>query len=267
MRKAFWDRERKLLVFWSPKCACTAVSWWFAHGLVGVERPTGGPRKWLQMNGYTLSASKAATVAKKHDVHIIAIVRHPFDRLVSCYLNKFVNYNGRPLHSFSTLEVFAKQFYLQSMTIERGYTGLSFRNFLQGIITMRGSDEDQLNIHFNVQYARELREQGIKPHRIIRVEALNEELTALNAELGIDYIPEIHNSTSYAPTSAEVAVGALSTELAALPAAPHKRAFMTLETIALAHEAHAPDYEAFGYPMLPGWAARPTPPKARSSAA
>ena len=48
---AYVSHPQKIIVFWSPKCACTSVVTWFCKTLLEEEEISGDARGWLLRNG------------------------------------------------------------------------------------------------------------------------------------------------------------------------------------------------------------------------
>jgi hypothetical protein len=255
MRNAYWDTNRGLLVFWVQKSACTAVSHWFGRGVLGVRHMSGGPRAWLIANGYRHDADAALRLLIQKAEHSIAFVRHPLDRLISSYANKFVTYYGEPIASFDKLEIFAKALYCKVRAVDeeeavRDYRGLTFLEFLHAIETIctaAGQREPDLDFHFNRQYPALFAKRGALPHEIVDVDHLSEAFARINQRYGISFVPARFNETRYMSTRAGCNIDVSSLELASGAKPLSREGFISSETIALARQAHGPDYEAFGF--------------------
>ena len=264
MRNAYWDDGRKLLVFWTPKSACTAVSNWFARGLLGLQIPkgSGGARAWLIDNGYRHRPESAVKLAKTQASHSIAFTRHPFDRLISAYVNKFVVFKDARLVRFDQLEEFAKQLYCRIRSVtpaaaRRSYDGITFEEMLVAIdeaCRTAGKREPDLNGHVNRQYPVIFADHGVVPAEIVDIASMNDELDRINARYGVDYLPAKTNSTTYRGDGSSPLWNVKSADLAASGVPLSKQGFVTSDTIALARRSHAVDYEVFGYADAPAWA-------------
>jgi hypothetical protein len=262
MRNAYWDAQRRLLVFWVPKSACTAVANWYARGLLGHRRLEGGPRAWLIKNHHNLRYPEALEVARRHDAHSIAFIRHPFDRLISAYLNKFVVYKDKPITRFEDLEAFAQRFYcrvkgMKPKAAAKNYEGITFLELLREIdaeVANAGGGEADLNGHINTQYPLLYRQAGFIADEIYDVASLNAILAKLNERYGGTYLPPTHsNATNYSPHSGEFIGDVPSKALAEEGILISKQGFASNESLALARRAHALDYEAFGFTVAPPW--------------
>jgi hypothetical protein len=262
MRNAYWDAQRRLLVFWVPKSACTVVAHWYARGLLGLGKVDGGPRAWLIKNGHNLRYPEALDVARQHQAHSIAFIRHPFDRLISAYLNKFVVFKDEPLDRFEKLELFAQRLYCKIKGLKPGkaaesYQGISFLELLHEIdrhISAAGSSESDLNGHINTQYPTMYRDAGYKPDEIFDIADLNQSLAILNQRYSCSYIPPARsNATTYSKWSGEYLADISSKVLARERIPVSKEGFASDATIKLARHAHAIDYQVFGFDNCPRW--------------
>jgi len=86
MVKPIISHENKYIFFYVPKAACTTIRDLLArHENIDYE-----PNKL--MGGFVSSDFKYITIAqaKKYDYFKFSFVRNPWDRLVSCYMNKVV---------------------------------------------------------------------------------------------------------------------------------------------------------------------------------
>jgi hypothetical protein len=264
MRNAYWDKNRRLLIFWVQKSACTAVSHWFGRGVLGVRHMSGGPRAWLIANGYRHDANAALRLLIHQAEHSIAFVRHPFDRLISSYVNKFVTYYGEPIDSFDKLEIFAKTLYCKLKAVDeeearRDYRGLTLLEFLRAIETIctaAGLRDPELDFHFNRQYPTLFAKRGALPQEVVDVNHLNDALVRINQRYGLSFFPPRSNETRYTSTRVGCNIDVSSLDLASGAKTLSREGFISSETIVLARHAHGPDYDAFGFPETPSWVER-----------
>jgi len=92
------DRERRLIVLWSPKSACTAAYVWFASvcGFLDEVRQYESPHHHRMQVFRTSRRYLDSIVADTSDFHVVRIIRDPYARAVSIFREAFVgNYADR----------------------------------------------------------------------------------------------------------------------------------------------------------------------------
>ena len=166
-RQAYSLDAQKVMVFWSPKVACTSIANAIGQSVFGMDpaalQGSGrGMRGWLNENGVQLTSDAAVARCRDGGYVSIALLRDPYDRLVSAYLNKFAKYHATVIDDPSKMESFARSFYLtEILPAQRAaglaldpYPGLSFRAFVTAVcarIETRGKAEPALDHHWNTQ--------------------------------------------------------------------------------------------------------------------
>ncbi|MDJ0629519.1 MAG: sulfotransferase family 2 domain-containing protein [Rhodobacter sp.] len=142
-RDAYVLDEHGLVVFWARKAACTSIVEAILFDILGQDKDAfgaGGLRKrpWLNEHGFHYSGKKAARIAKSKGYRSIAMIREPYERLISIFLNAYVLHGGRPVRQFADVAWFAQNFYCQ-ITGENphrrrfAYRGLSFFEFVTAV--------------------------------------------------------------------------------------------------------------------------------------
>lgn len=197
--RAFVDHQKKLVAFWTPKCACTAVAYWFAEGvLIDNENKCDTPQKreWLAENGYKFNYHEACRLVNKSNYSSVFFTRHPASRLVSCYLNKFVIYQGKKLTQANLLESFARNLAMliyqnKGWDFEK-YRGIRFIDFVEYLeaTIVKNEEFTPVDPHWDTQLSR--KGQKIKNPDfdfIVHQESFNEDLIGVNQKFGIDLIP------------------------------------------------------------------------------
>jgi hypothetical protein len=104
---SYISHKHKLVIFWSPKCACTAVVDWFFNIQGFDDRPQ--KRNWLAESGYLYSYKQAMHLVNDLEYKSVQFTRDPYGRAVSAYLNKFYIYQNKPLTEFKQLESFSQE--------------------------------------------------------------------------------------------------------------------------------------------------------------
>lgn len=259
-RQAYIDRDRNLLIFWSPKCACSAIVKWWYHNIVGETLAAKGlplslERRWLHQHGYQVPY----TAFKRIDFGQflkIAVCRHPFDRAVSGYIDKFVGRNKRKVDRYETLDGFAADFWrdVRGVSPEDAparYDGLSFLEFLRAIetrIAERGEGEPVLNPHWNTQAPFSL--NGATYDRICDVSDLEEVFADLNARFGFSHLPPVIRTTDYGDFDGAALWDVSSLDLARSARPLNRENFRSPETEAIIRNAYDIDFRTFGYDSM-----------------
>lgn len=159
-RQAYIIPQKKLVVFWTPKAACTTIVSQILKALPENEVPEvfasepGGPRGWLRRSPYWINGREAIDKCENETFRSIALLRNPYDRLISAYINKFVSNGKKNFGTLEELEPFAQKFVNDLHSVGKEYKGISFSEFVNGLcdcIEERGKGEPQLDHHWNTQ--------------------------------------------------------------------------------------------------------------------
>jgi len=196
-RNAYVDHNKKIVLFWSPKCACSSTVTFFCDQVLG-GKAYGKKRTWLRENGYQIHISNIGEAYKliKNGYKSIAVIRNPYSRIVSSYINKFYFYQGKGLVDYDGLEKFSKNLYNQIIENKNEYLGLSFESFIFGIEKRKKSNK-YLDPHWDTQVSEEM-EQDIEFDYTIRCENYNEDIKLFCDDFNLDYPSENKvNETSY----------------------------------------------------------------------
>ena len=139
----FWiNHEKKIILIHSPKCACTSLQLGFIKNISKIKDKK-DPRK-LALAYKLIGNNKYEGIPENYMIYWG--VRDPFDRIVSCYFNKFIWYNGKRLNE-NNLECFSKNFLIK---IGIDYENLTFNKFLYAIQDLI-CKKQYINNHFNSQ--------------------------------------------------------------------------------------------------------------------
>ena len=141
----YWiNDEKKVILIWSPKCGCTSLRDGFIRNLCKIT-DNKEPRHIAKE--YKYSKSNYSKIDDKHKSYFIYWgIRDPYDRIVSCYFNKFILYDNLRLNK-NNLEPFSQKL-LKQIGID--YNNLTFNKFLYGIEDLMSKNLN-LNHHFNTQ--------------------------------------------------------------------------------------------------------------------
>jgi len=202
------------VIYWAPKAACSSVLDVFVHGILAQSRPVPPRRKqglrvWVREQGYQLDHRQARRLVLDGGYRSIAMIRDPYDRLVSAYLQKFVQRNGNPLSEFNRLEPFARAFlnhHMPQCRQEGRYQGISFRDFVGtvcDVITKRDGSEPALDAHFSTQVPFAYAEAGFRYDDLYSMAESGRFFDRLSALSGVVLnVPHL-NVTPYAPDTVD----------------------------------------------------------------
>jgi hypothetical protein len=258
-RQAYVDRGRKLMIFWSPKCGCSAIARWWWTGPLGrtldETEPLGDARRWMRENGCRVKYSEMRPADFPH-YRKIAVSRHPFDRAVSGFIDKFV---GRQQHKrilgYDRLTPFAQQFWREVRAVSeadapRLYDGLSFVEFLDAVneVVFRcAAGEPNLNHHWNTQVPLALLPRAPFYDSVHDISALGELFASLNNEFGFSLVPGVENATDYGAFDGRCLAEASSLDLARDGRSLSRENFRSPMTDAMVLRAYDIDFVTFGY--------------------
>lgn len=162
-RQAYVHHPSKTVVFWSPKVGFSSIANEFARVVAGEDladlKARRVPVRSTLDKKHLVRHTGARNLVVKEGYRSIVMLRDPFDRAISGYLNKFVFNNGRKLSSLDALEPFAKRFAVEVLEYEGSvpaepFPGITFREFCQHCfrkIEDRGAQEPDLDHHWNTQ--------------------------------------------------------------------------------------------------------------------
>lgn len=170
------DDELKLFIAYSPKCACTSIKRWYLD-CKGI-RYTGG-RGVHDLIGYgntKYSSVDWHDLDKYESYHKVLVVRNPYYRLVSGYVNKYIHENMCDGYFFQNFMRF-----VCLLAIDRGFFFVDRHHF-----------ESQ----FNGPFLR-LNNLGFKFTWLVKVESFDEDFSKFSSFSGFSRLvmPEHHNRT------------------------------------------------------------------------
>lgn len=253
--EAYIDHNRKFVAFWSPKCACSAVVVWFAKGILANPDvpPTQAARPWLSDNGYYSGYPEARRCVTEFGYKSAIFARHPATRLVSAFINKFVNYGRRSLIYFDDLEGFSRELarnVYQSLnkSIDQ-YKGITFNEFLDYLERAIHIDGTPLNNHWDTQIPRPPRRPMPECNVIVKTESFNSDLKKVNSLLGIKYMPPKINATSFNAKiiNEDLLLDVPSSDIARLGQIVGINNFLTADVLDRIHHIYKIDYDFFDY--------------------
>ena len=193
--QAYISHKNKLIVFWSPKCASSAIFKWFSYSFVNYQIS----RRMLSKLGYSSSGIDAQKYIINDKYTSVFVTRNPYTRIVSSFLNKFYVKNLKPILLYDQLEPFARLFIDQYNHFNNLPNKALDLNFFEFLRYLKYCLDNKIHVdhHWDTQVPRNPI-FCIKPDFILKQENLRYDLIKLNNFLGIDnFIPDLINITSY----------------------------------------------------------------------
>lgn len=246
--RAFVSHEKKIVVFWSPKSACTSIVDWFYYGILKLD--TQSHRREFLTEHYLSTVPQAKLYCDNDGYKSVAFVRNPISRSASAYLNKFLYRKKKPIQEYNNLETFSQVLYDQFKEYDyietEEYVGLSFYDYLRFVNHMQ-KNKEEINDHWNIQYS-----ENLKFDFLVKVEDFNTQLASVNDKLGItNYIPKKLNSTQNLKMNDlsrhEIVDKIPSTELLKRNLRVCKRNILSEDCIELIKHIYYIDFKKFDY--------------------
>lgn len=241
---------KKTVFFWSQKAACTSLFHFLADNM--EERPE--HKRFFHINSQSYKPCLQAIKRKRY--RSVILVRHPVTRSISAYLNKFCTYRGKTLATRDDLEPFAQDLhdlYCAERGLSTDHNIMSFAQFLDTVAALhsqRAKTELPVNGHWETQVPAFLLDQGLRYDDVIHVEALEKELGALAAKLGMTYHAKQMNKTGVARDKPS---GSLI-DVPGREVTQHNfgyESFITPLTLRRIQTLYATDFTTFGYAPEP----------------
>jgi Sulfotransferase family len=210
-RQAYVFPEQELVLFWTPKAACTTIARSICTKL--LKKPLedfgdepGGMRGYLRRADFWRSGEDGAALCREKRYRSIALIREPYDRLISAYINKYVQSKSRPIASVEAMEPFARAFYVNVIKPRLGhsdetpYPGVTFREFAFAVcnrINARRNQEPRLDHHWNTQIPFSFEKDRFEYDEIYALTSADTFFERLSILLGVEMDNEQHNATQY----------------------------------------------------------------------
>ncbi|QKF94758.1 carbohydrate sulfotransferase 8-10 [Fadolivirus algeromassiliense] len=179
----------KTLIFWTPKCACTSL-FNIIKEIKKIKCERYGQEIFVNINNENIDCFNEYTK--------IILVRNPYDRVLSAYINKFICHpQFGKLDKFEKLENFAKELVINNKNTfynNDTYVGLSFNEFIEIL-----KDNHKLDVHWDKQKKLD----NIKFDYIVHVEDFEKELKEVFSKLEIttNFTIPHENKTNYSNIS------------------------------------------------------------------
>lgn len=190
------NTEKKIILIWSPKVACTTLHKWFIEDIYNLKLNQ-DPRITAKNRNIIRNITNYDNFT---DYNIYFFIRNPIFRCISCYINKFVRYyDGRPLNNLESLEHFSIDLIRNyNPELIKNYKGITFNEFLDAV--EHGMKINSIDSHFNNQVNRTKFDNLKSKNKIniVNINNLDKELNKINKKYNI--LPkkyEKSNKSSY----------------------------------------------------------------------
>jgi len=248
--RGFIRHDSKAVFFWSQKAACTTLFNFLADNM--DERPKSKSYFHVHSQGYR----RCVEAIESQGYRAVMLARHPVNRAISAYFNKFCVYRGERLLSRADLEPFAQELhdlYCDRNGAPREANTMSFEAYLDTVNHLHGTRKtptSPLNGHWDTQVPPFYKELKLRHDTIVHVENLDAEMADLAEHLGLRYQKRAMNRTAVAKTPGNHYLGACpAPEVSALPFGYDN--FITPQTIAKIRAIYAVDFKVLRYPPDP----------------
>lgn len=177
--KEYICEEKKIILLWSPKVACTTLHNWFVRDICeipGLDDPR------ILANKFNIIKNLNHTEIKNNfnNHKVFLFVRDPIHRCISCFINKFIFYRNEKLKNMSQLEQFS--FNLIKNYDSKINDGITFNEYLNAI--QHGININKINHHFTTQINVK-KFLAYKNIEVNNIDNLNEKLNKINKDYGI----------------------------------------------------------------------------------
>ena len=214
-RHAFVLPDQEMVVFWAPKAACSTIAEVIAFSVLpkpvldAWDFDVGGPRLLLEQQGYLKDGKAARQLAAARGYKSIAIIRDPYERLISAFVNKFVVKNDRPILNYTDMEPFAFRFiqdnyralgYWRKPEVSRKWSGITFRQFVTVVCDIIDTSDEttrHLNQHWNTQIPDTVFEDHFMFDAVYSLSTMDNFFELLQARTGIKVFIPHRNASHY----------------------------------------------------------------------
>lgn len=257
-RHAFVNLNKRWIFFWSPKAGNSSLARWLVStvdnkdGIRDTLLRSHEPRGVLRLVHGCDDPELLGHLARDLGFKSYVLARNPALRATSAFIEKFV-YRNRPLTDPNSLKHFARHYYEETVSERGTYRGLSFIEFLTGIVAKttlaRSKGQDPpLDPHWNTQVPLHFDNLKFRYDHILRLESINEDSKLVGRELNIkSAFPR--ERVQYRPGND--ALGDLSEVKSAVLASdgivPKSSSLLSPKAKTLINQAYEVDFRILGY--------------------
>ena len=242
----FVEHNRKILLFWSQKCACTSIAHWFSKKILEQDYSLAQ----LRQSDHCISYSESTNLVDAGYTTIF-LCRNPYNRSVSAFTNKFYWHPRRGgCDQFDNLEEFSKEL-VRYAKLEENFCGISFIQYLNTVRDMMAHSVF-INRHWERQIPRH-DNYRFKPDFLIKQESFKQDLDVVNDHLNIPpWSSKPINASSYQEDfiqSKELLDRVPSAQILENKIALNKENLLSSEAKLLIQEIYAEDFSFFNYDL------------------
>lgn len=247
--RAYVDKQRRAVFFWSQKSACTTLH----HFLMDNIEPRPESRQYFL--GRQASFEVARRFIRQEGYQSVILVRHPVTRAISAYCNKLLFFNGRMLRTRDDLEpltvpLFDEWRRLSGITDARN--GMSFEGFLATVDRLhrrRKNRRERLDGHWDSQIPKHVFNFRFRYDHVLRVENLQQDLAHVAEAFGMRFRPRRMNATPQTAAAVRY-LGDVPAWRIAKEDILYEN-FISPETLGTIHRIYHADFRKFDYPLVP----------------
>jgi len=241
--------RKRLIIFYSFKCGNSSLAAWL-YSILKPRRETPlltirRPRLYLATPNISVPIKQAVALKKNNGFSAALIVRNPYERAVSAYINKFIVDGDDWIINADHYERFIRHSIGQHET-----KGVSFRDFLGYLQSRRqGDGRISVNPHFSPQLPRLCGSADFFDD-ILRLEHIERDFSVFLKKYRFQQtsFPKVRSTNPKRFTSSNAALDEeLNFSLAERQLLPSKENLLNPLTRELIYDIYRSDFEAFGY--------------------
>ncbi|WP_297772734.1 sulfotransferase family 2 domain-containing protein [uncultured Roseovarius sp.] len=248
--RGFIDDDSETVFFWSQKAACTTLFNFLADNM--PERPTN--KRYF----HTHSQPYPHCISAIHNrgYRSVILARHPVNRIISAYFNKFCVYRGKRLLARTDLEPFAQDLhdlYCRRTGAPADENSMSFEQFLDTVAALhaaRPGPRHPVNGHWETQVPPFHANLELQYDVVVHVERLDAEMAALAKDIGMRFDSRAMNRTDLTETPVIGYLGQVPAKDVGRLEFGYEN-FIAPLTLKRIHALYAVDFKVLGYPLNP----------------
>ncbi len=238
--------EKKLVVLWSAKSGSAFILKWYLYQLDLLEKAK-EHSVWIHDYRKVLNAhpennkNLRSLLTKAKNYHIIKLVRNPFTRAVSSYV-QFLDFLG---YKFPN----ATNFISDQGNLELK-TKYSFEEFLDKLLV---ENIRKVNVHWRCQTHPTERRNILKVNRIIKLENVSEEIKKLEVDLDLkpsnlsDFATSFHHINKSKELAKSEFIGNTPLDISIRSNSPGYECFYNEDLKQKVLELYKEDFERYNY--------------------